>query len=153
MELHKIEILIEKYFEAETSIAEEKLLRDYFASSDVAQHLERYRPMFSYFSEAREVVSEQKMAGPRRQFRWVSVAASVAVLLGVGTFAYINTTQSNAELGTYSDPEQAFRQTHQALELLSTQVNKGVESVQYIEEFDAAKERIFVSEQFKKNKN
>ncbi|MBF6608213.1 MAG: hypothetical protein ITG00_05705, partial [Flavobacterium sp.] len=111
----------------------------------VAQHLERYRPMFAFYSEAKEIAPAHKLSVPHRRFRWMSVAASVAVLLGVGTFAYINTSQNNAELGTYNDPEQAYRQTQQALDLLSTQFNRGVESVQYIEEFDSAKDRIFES--------
>ena len=43
MELYKIEELIEKYFQGETSIAEEKELTNYFSSSNVAQHLEQDR--------------------------------------------------------------------------------------------------------------
>jgi hypothetical protein len=54
MELVKIDYLVEKYFQGETSIAEEKELRTYFSSSDVAQHLEQYRPIFEYFSLAKE---------------------------------------------------------------------------------------------------
>jgi hypothetical protein len=46
MESVKIDYLVEKYFQGETSIAEEKELRTYFSSSDVAQHLEQYRPIF-----------------------------------------------------------------------------------------------------------
>jgi hypothetical protein len=36
MELNKIERLVEKYFDGETSVEEEKELRKYFASTDVA---------------------------------------------------------------------------------------------------------------------
>ncbi len=43
MALDKIEQLLEKYFEAETSIAEENELRVYFSSQDVAQHLQQYQ--------------------------------------------------------------------------------------------------------------
>jgi hypothetical protein len=54
MELTKIEILIEKYFQGETSIAEEKELRSYFSTSNVAPHLEQYKAMFGYFTEAKK---------------------------------------------------------------------------------------------------
>ena len=54
MELDRIENLLEKYFEGETSIAEEKELKVYFSSGDVAQHLEQYKAIFGYFSEAKE---------------------------------------------------------------------------------------------------
>nr|MBF6607889.1 hypothetical protein [Flavobacterium sp.] len=66
MESHKIEILIEKYFDAETSIAEENILREYFASANVAQHLERYRPMFAFYSEAKEIAPAHKLSVPHR---------------------------------------------------------------------------------------
>ena len=62
MELYKIEELIEKYFQGETSIAEEKELTNYFSSSNVAQHLEQYKPMFGYFSLAKQETSSQKGA-------------------------------------------------------------------------------------------
>lgn len=40
MELDRIENLLEKYFEGETTIAEENELKVYFSSSDVAQRFE-----------------------------------------------------------------------------------------------------------------
>ena len=54
MEFNKMEALLEKYFEGETSIAEENELKYYFSSSNVAEHLEQYRPLFGYFAEAKE---------------------------------------------------------------------------------------------------
>jgi hypothetical protein len=145
MELDRIEILLEKYFEGETSIAQEKELQDYF-SGDVAQHLEQYKPMFGYFSVAREQQFEQNIplqSKKRRVVAWLSVAASIVVLVGVGTFAYINQTQSQ-DLGTYDSPEEAFRETQKALAMLSDHVNTGVESVKYIQEYETTKDRVFV---------
>lgn len=153
MELYKIEELLEKYFQGETCIAEEKELTNYFSSSNVAQHLEQYKPMFGYFSLAKQETSSQKGAliskneskGLKRI--WWSAAASVAVLLGVGMYVY-NTTATNTsvatnELGTYDSPEEAFRETQKALALLSGHVNTGIESVQVIQEYDNSKEKIF----------
>ncbi len=53
MDYNKIEILIEKYFQGETSLAEERELRSYFSSPNVAPHLEQYKAMFGYFSQAK----------------------------------------------------------------------------------------------------
>ncbi|MGK4567441.1 hypothetical protein [Flavobacterium sp. 3HN19-14] len=64
MESDKIEILLERYFEGETSIAEEKELKAYFASPDVAQHLEQYKPMFGFFAAAKEQKPQQKLTIP-----------------------------------------------------------------------------------------
>ena len=48
----KIENLVEKYFQAETSIAEKNELRNYFSSQNVVAHLEQYKPLFGYLSLA-----------------------------------------------------------------------------------------------------
>ena len=53
MALDRIEKLIDKYFEGETSIAEENELKTYFSSLDVAQHLQQYQTVFGYFSQAK----------------------------------------------------------------------------------------------------
>lgn len=149
MELDKIEQLLEKYFDGETNIAEENELKNYFSSSDVAQHLEQYKPLFGYFSTAKEqqFVQHIPLTAKKRKVAWISVAASVVVLLGAGTFAYFNynTTIQSQDLGTYDNPEEAFRETQKALSLLSNNVNVGVESVQYIREYENTKEKVFIA--------
>lgn len=147
MELNKIEILIEKYFQGETSIAEENELKKYFSSPDVAQHLKQYQPIFGYFSQAKlhRFEHEIPLQSKKRYVAWLSIAASVVVLLSIGTFTYFNynNANENQELGTYNNPEVALKETQKALAMLSNQVNVGVESVQYIEEFNNSKSIIF----------
>ena len=148
MELDNIEILLEKYFEGETNSAEEKELKDYFASSNVAQHLEHYKPLFGYFSQAKQ--EQYKAVIPLKTTKrniasWISIAAAVVVLLGVGTFTFMNYNgdTKSKEFGTYDDPEVAFRETQKALALISEHVNTGIESVGYINEYEQSKSKIF----------
>lgn len=156
MELTKIESILEKYFQGETTIAEENQLKEYFSSPDVAQHLEQYKPMFGYFSQAKEQKSTYEMPLipksriKKRNVTWLSIAASVVVLLGIGgTYLYVsgqNSTIAEApqtELGTYENPEEALKATQKALALLSNNVNVGIESVQYIKEYEQSKNKIF----------
>lgn len=51
--LHMIEELLERYFEGETSAAEEKQIRAFFASGEVPEHLAAYAPLFAYFDEVK----------------------------------------------------------------------------------------------------
>lgn len=145
MELRTIEILLEKYFDAETSIAEEKQLQLYFSSPDVAPHLEQYRPMFGYFAQAGTQQFEKPLPlKAKRNYRpWISVAASVAVMLGMFTIFNNQEQAAQSELGTYDDPEVAFRETQKALNMLSKNVNVGVESVNYIGEYEKSRKTIF----------
>lgn len=152
MELRQIEKLLEKYFDAETSITEENELKAYFASQDVAPHLEQYKSMFGYFTQAGTQQFEKTIplqSKKRPYVAWLSVAASVVALIGVFTFINRQDTvpavpkQQNQDLGTFDDPEVAFRETQKALSMLSKNVNKGVKSVNYLEEYENSRKTIF----------
>jgi hypothetical protein len=148
MALDRIEKLVEKYFEGETSIAEEKELKTYFSSTDVAQHLEQYKPVFGYFSQAKQeqFTATISLKSKRKQKRlaWLSVAAAVVVMVCIGFFAYQNSSEPTQEnLGVINDPEIAFRETQKALALISRHVNTGIESVNYLGEYQQSKNKIF----------
>lgn len=142
MELNKIESILEKYFQGETSISEEIELKEYFSSSEVALHLEKYKPIFCYFSKASEekFIQTEPFKIKKRNYRWLSIAASVVVLLGISTFTYWHQPEETNDLGTYESPEAAFEATQKALSLLSKNVNVGIESVSYIKEFQNSSE-------------
>jgi CHASE3 domain sensor protein len=164
MEFSKIEELLEKYFEGETSITEEKELKNYFSSPNVAKHLEQYKPLFGYFEMAKEQTFAREVSrieeelqvsngmleldntNKKRKIAWLSIAASVVVLLGVGTYTYfnINAVKENHELGTYDDPEEALEATQKALAMLSDNVNVGIEGVQYLQVYEVTKNKAFV---------
>jgi hypothetical protein len=147
MALDRIEQLLEKYFEAETSIAEENELKAYFTSPDVAQHLEQYKSIFGYAVQAKQEqfsATNPLQTKKHKSVVWISVAASVVVLLGVSvvTYHHYNQPKSN-DLGTYDDPEVAYRETCKALAMISEHVNTGIESMNYLNEYEQTKNKIF----------
>lgn len=151
MESAVIEQLLEKYFEGETTLAQEQELRAYFSSDLVAEHLKAYQPMFAYFNLEKEqtLVLNQEFPTAKKTWKIYLAAASVAVLLGVGYFTiqpFSSATSVKTAYGTYDDPEVAFRETRKALELLSGHVNVGVNSIQYIETYEETKDKIFITE-------
>lgn len=144
MELANIEKLIAKYLEATTSIAEEKELKKYFSSTNVAPHLEQYKPLFQYFANAKnETYTKTVPLQPRKKnFRWTSVAA--VFVLGFSLYItgdyYVEKQEEKKALATYLE-------TKEALQLLSGKFNKGIEKVAYLNEFEQTKNQIFKSEE------
>lgn len=147
MELDRIEQLLGKYFEGETSSAEENELKNYFSSSDVAQHLEQYQPVFGYFSQAKTQRFTHNLplqSKKRKNVAWLSIAASFVVLSGIATFMYTNeTSMVSGDLGTYDDPQMALYETQKALTLVSQKINVGIGSVSYVDEYEQSKNKVF----------
>ena len=146
MELKLVEQLLEKYFQGATTIAEEKQLKAYFSSNDVAPHLAKYQTLFSYFEIQKGTQFEQKLPlQPRKQstVKWIGIAASFVVLFGLATFYFYPSEPKYEDLGTYDNPEEAFAATQKALLMVSEQVNIGMESVVYLEEYEKTKKTIF----------
>jgi len=144
MDWQKIEILVEKYFEGNTTIEEEKVLKNYFSSNEVADSLKQYQPLFSYLQIAKNEAAPTKFdVKPRILFKkWISIAA-VFVFIAVLTTVLNLKTNESQDLGTFNDPEIAYAETMKALELLATNVNHGMESVYYINEYQQSKNLIF----------
>ena len=136
MELDRIEKLLEKYFEATTTIAEEEVLSQYFSQDNIEPHLEQYRPMFNYFSVAKEErFTKQVPLKPRRNYyKWMSVAAVAILTFGI-YFGNQYRERKQAEI--------AYQETKKAFELLAENFGRGTEKVAYLQEFEAAKQKIY----------
>lgn len=150
MESDKIKTILEKYFEGNTTLAEDKALKNYFSSATVDPELLQYQPLFAYFSEEKKQGLQSEVAIPKNKKKriiWWSAAASVVVLLGIGSYVFLNNTpqKTSADLGTYDDPEVAFRETQKALALLSNHVNVGIESIHYVEAYEDTRDEIFIT--------
>ena len=147
MEITKIESLIEKYENAETSIAEENELRTYFSSQNVASHLQEYKFVFEYYtvSKTENLTSKISIQTKNKNTKWFAIAAAITLLLGIGTAVMMNDEPKLIanDLGTFQNPETAFIETQKALAMLSNHVNTGIESVNYVSEYQKSKERIF----------
>ncbi|HSD07079.1 hypothetical protein [Flavobacterium sp.] len=154
MEFNKMEALLEKYFEGETSIAEENELKNYFSSSNVASHLEQYKPLFGYIVEAKNEKFEKNISllSKKKKISWLSIAATIVVIIGIGTYTYfnvndyfnVNEVKEKQELGTYEDPKEALEATQKALAMLSNNVNTGIEGMQYIKVYEMTKDKVFI---------
>ncbi|NDV47824.1 hypothetical protein D0T49_12280 [Paludibacter sp. 221] len=58
-----INSLLDKYFEGETTIPEERLLKDYFSSDEVKSEHEKYRPLFcGFIDETKAHMNPEKIS-------------------------------------------------------------------------------------------
>jgi hypothetical protein len=91
----KIDALLNKYFEGETSCEEEQWIRNYFSNEKVPEHLLCYKPMFTYFDneitteQAKKTEQANKRVIPRRKtliYTLSGIAACVVMAIGISTF-------------------------------------------------------------------
>lgn len=143
MELASIEKLVGKYLNAETSVQEETTLREYFLSDNVAPHLEEYKLMFSYFQFSKDetytkTIELKPKSTKRKNLKWLSVAASVALLVSV----YIGKTKYDQHVEDQKIAEK-YAQVENALKMLSTNLNKGKSAFNNLYAYENTVNKIF----------
>ncbi|MGB3145818.1 MAG: hypothetical protein WBB24_17095 [Maribacter sp.] len=144
MELDRIEKLLDKYFDATTTVAEEEQLRNYFLQNDVAPHLEQYTPMFNYMSEAKkERFTKQVPLTPRKNYlKWASVAVVAVFMVG---FYFLRPEPSPVTLADEYTQEE-IESAQEAFALLAMNFNKGTEQLYYLEEFEKTTNKFLTKE-------
>lgn len=128
MELANIEQLVEKYLNAETTLQEEVILKDYFLSNNVAPHLQEYSYMFSYFEQNKDetytkIIELKPKKSKKRNLQWVSVAASVVLLFSV----FIG----KQEYDKYQQRQQ-LNKLKETLQFVSYNLNRSNEAVEHL---------------------
>ena len=130
MALINIEQLLEKYDNAETTLAEEAQIKAYFEQEDVPKHLESYKMLFQYVSHTKqEQFTKDVPLQPKhtKVYRWISVAA-IAVLMLTAYFQ-VNQMNQKTTLDDLSHEQlMAYNQTMEVFNLVSSKLNKGTEN-------------------------
>ena len=149
MDLRSIEALLAKYYEGETSIEEERKLKEFFNSGDVPAELVQERMKFRFYADAFDEGTDKsfddklvpaEISNPnikrvllfRPGFKTISaMAAGLLLLIGVSLFLKRDVNRKNS-YGTYDNPQIAYAQTKNALLLISCKLNKGNKSLSKI---------------------
>ncbi|WP_338378295.1 hypothetical protein [uncultured Flavobacterium sp.] len=145
MELQKIEELLEKYLEGTTSLEEENILKNFFSNDNVPSHLTDYKMLFGYYKMNKQEMSKTRMIPKKKNnyIKWFAVAASL-VFVTMLTFMYLQNNTTNQEnIDTFETPEEAFIETHKALQMVSINIDNGMENVSYLEEYEKTRKIIF----------
>lgn len=122
----QIEILLDKYWEGETSLEEEKMLRQLLATS------EGFESEKAFFLGVEEIsaLDEAPFTVQKKNpwiTNWMSIAAGIVLFLASG-LAFYQYEKKNAEREAYQEVMQAFA-------LINTHLEKGTNSMNLMEEF------------------
>ena len=141
MELKKIERLLAKYYDGNSSIEEEVILKAFFEQETIPDYLKADKEMFLYYMRGKEeeeysvdleknileaIENEQSRESSKERYfpkylYWVSsVAASILIVLSV----YFYQKSPSLE-DTYNSPELAYQETKKVLYYVSSKLNKG----------------------------
>jgi hypothetical protein len=150
MESQNIAVLLQKYFEAETTIDEENELIIYFNSGEVDEDFKMYIPLFSGLKalsntenpDLGEDLMNYILESEHREklrYRWMwqivtGIAASVILVLLAVNF-YSN---QNSWHDTFNDPDQAYAEASKTLDFVAGKYNKGLAQLKPIGKMENA---------------
>jgi len=152
MEYQKIEEIVNRYLEGESTLEEESLLKEYFSQPGLPDEHSEMKELFNYFTEKqREITPSFDVSADlnllienewkretrsrfRRVLAWVGSAAAVLVL-SFGIYQYMDKPEA-AIKDTYKDPQLAYIETKRALLLVSRTMNRNTANLKYLSKVD-----------------
>lgn len=160
MDTGQIKILLEKYFEGQTSLVEEQALRDYFSAEITDKEFLPYRQQFLLLraGSGQEPSGypefETRLAGlidsqqqiPDAKSRTLSVfrmaaAAAIVVLIGISAFLAIQNKWHKTS-DTFTDPQLAYKEAQKTLLYVAERMNTGIEPLSAVSKINAGNEHL-----------
>lgn len=148
MDLNKLNILLEKFYNGQTSEYEEEQLKKFFRKENVPKQYEQDKAYFDFLDKSTMQPKlsanffdslEQKLEGKPKgktifmlfSKKTLAIAASIAVLVFLSVFSvtYFKSEKKAQFADTYEDPREAYEATKKALLLISETMNKGTKKL------------------------
>jgi len=160
MKNNRIEILLEKFFEGETSVHDEKILKEFFIQNDIPDNLKKHQALFRYYhneslkttdipyKELKDIkhysTQKHKKSNFSKYYLFTGVAASLVILISVfwlknsfKPFSFIS-SQINKEI---ENPEEFYKQTFDAFLMVSEKINSGLKPARKIKTINEGLEK------------
>jgi hypothetical protein len=153
MDYNEITHLLEKYMESNTSVDEEKMLKEYFLYTEniAPEHLYA-KSMFVHFDMEKDIkyVKSNKVKARVVNMKYIirlsSIAASILIIFGI-VFLF---TQKTSEEVVYAyingkpitNKELALHQTKKALFFISDNLNQGTKELNQFSKFNEIEQLI-----------
>jgi len=155
MKEERLKQLLEKYYSGDTSLDEERELRDYFSANDIYQGYETEKDILSGYSKSEktpvpspgfeqrilmavdDLEERQVKRILRKRFLPLLSAAATLLLLISSYFLYVYKAEPK---DTFSDPQLAYAETVKILNEISLKLNRGTYMLQPITKINSAKQ-------------
>lgn len=153
MTSEKLKQLIDKYFDAESTLEEEEKLKSYFSKPNILPEFEKYRAVFGFWQtqiDEEKSITEKKLLNalkPKKHWRFeIWSAAAVILVLITALWLWvpqkpITETPKDFYADTYDDPEIALQEAKKLLTMVSTKMNRGTEAFQELEKFNETQQK------------
>jgi hypothetical protein len=154
--IEDIRKILERFYRGETSLEEEKMLQEYFTSSNVPAELIPDRDLFQSFDDGEEALevpadlnqkilasidrAESKETRTRRisLYSLSGLAAGLLVMIAVYLFFLRSDRNSliasNQMVDTYQDPMMAYEEARNALVYVSKKLNTGTSELEQVKQ-------------------
>ena len=154
MNWQEIEKLLDRYFEGETTLEEENLLREFFSVNEIP---EKYHGMAAYFrfmqSEARRcldttgfdqnIIPGLSLTGKepakilkfRQQWHYWATGIAVSIMIMVAVFLKFDPFSSRIE-DTFHDPQVAYQEAKKILLFVADKINYGTSHLEPVSRFE-----------------
>ncbi|HET9487696.1 MAG TPA: hypothetical protein VFO54_09685 [Chryseosolibacter sp.] len=160
MDSEKIDGLLNKYWNCETSLEEEQQLKSYFRNSAIPEQYKETAALFRHFEEQKEksltdasfdrgvirkIQASKKGKVSILLYNSMRIAAGIIVLVLAVWLVRMEvreTIRTEEIADTYSDPKVAFEETKKALMMISRSFGTAEEQAKKINLFNEAKKEI-----------
>jgi hypothetical protein len=160
MNSEEIKLLLERYYDGDSTNEEEQLLKDFFSRTDIPEDLYSERDIFRYYLQssiipeptsdfenriisALDSLDQKSESLKRRRIFGIISGIAAGMLILAGTYFFF--VQKSEPRDTYSDPEIAYAETMKILYDVSGRLNHGTKALEQIGELRNETQKSFTT--------
>jgi|WetSurMetagenome_2_1015567.scaffolds.fasta_scaffold05297_9 hypothetical protein len=158
MKEEELKRLIEKYYNGESTVEEEKSLRKFFRYGNIPRGYEAEKVIFGFYDESAPIpepsvdFESRILAGidasgrghsslKIKRFILPALSAAAGLLLLAGSYFFF--TSRAGALDTFKDPEIAYSETIKILRDVSTRMNRGAQALEPVGKMNEVSKKSF----------
>jgi len=148
MDYKTINNILNRYFDLTSTLEDEKILKQYFATQNILPEHQAYKPLFDYFANSRNVTNPEQIRLPYKHAKKnYKLAIAVILVLGLGIFGLTRQNIVEKEIVSKNITQEKKKEAFKEMEKFSNSVNKGFKRVSALSVFGKTTKKIFNLEQ------